>query len=346
MNARSRSDVEIAEYSPRDDDEAVELERRCPQGGRLRLMFRRTSFRPRSALYPEWRIWTARIAGRLVGVTACAIKRAELFGRPVHAGFAYDLRVDPAWRGAGIARRLMDVAHAWAFERAELGYTYSVAGNDVAEHLIGSFGATPAGGYEYLIVPTARTWPSPEPVRISAEEAYDRHLAREGPFDLHPQPDFPLMGPGYVRSWLTNAGGRDASCSAWNAAAVLAETLDRAPLEIRIARGLSRLPGLRRLRWPRIPGDGEVIRSWYLYDVTARSPVEARRLARSVTREARAAGIDWLYWIAPDGASWVPGVLADAPKLVSRRLPYLRMLQLRDAPGHGVRTAYVDVRDV
>lgn len=346
MSADSRLDLQIAEYSSRDDEEAVALECRCPQGGRLRLSFRRESFRLRSEMYREWQIWTARVAGKLVGVTASAIKNAELSGRSLRAGFAYDLRVDPAWRGSGIARRMMAVAHAWAFERAELGYTYNVAGNDLSAHLISSFGASPAGGYEYLILPAWRELPSAAPSRIPAEEAYERHIVAEGPFDLHTPPDFPLMRAGHVRSWRTAAGRREASCSAWNAAAVLGETLEAAPLEIRVARRLSRAPGLRRLRWPRIPDDGEAIRSWYLYDVTAQSEAAARSLARAVARDALAAGVDWLYWIAPRGASWVPGVLADAPKFASLRLPYVRMLQLRDAPAHQVRTAYVDVRDV
>jgi len=346
VNADRRRELQIAEYSPRDDDEAVALERRCPQGGRLRLSFRRDAFRLRSELYAEWQIWTARIGGRLVGVTASAIKTAALSGEPLRAGFAYDLRVDPAWRGAGIARRLMTVAHEWAFERAELGYTYSVAGNDVAERLISSFGASRAGGYEYLILPAWRELPCAEPDRIPVEDAYERHVAAEGPFDLHTPPDFPLMRAGHVRSWRTAAGRCEASCSAWNAGAILGETLETAPLEIRIARRLSRAPGLQRLRWPRIPDDGEAIRSWYLYDVTAQSAAAARSLARAVARDALAAGVDWLYWIAPSGAAWVPGVLADAPKIASLRLPYVRMLQLRDAPTHRVRRSYVDIRDV
>ncbi len=339
-------EVRIAPYSPEDDAEAIALERLCPQGERLRLSFRRRSFRLRSESFPEWQIWTARVGARLVGTTAAAIKPAELDGRPLRAGFAYDLRVDPACRGSGLARRLMAVAHAWAFERSELGYTYSVAENRVARHLIASFGAAPAGGYEYLVVPTGRGRHAPPARPISAAEAHERHLAVAGPFDFYTPPSFEHAATGYVRSWRTGHGGDEASCSVWDNGAILGETVEALPALLTLARLVGRAPGIRSLPIPHLPAPGERIRSWYLFDVSARSAGGIRSLVDVVSRHARDAGVDWLYWIAPDGSTWTDGVLAGAPGLASLRLRYVRMLQLRDGSTPRLRKAYVDVRDV
>ena len=346
MTGRDGGATHIARFRPTDDDEALDLERRCPQGRKLRLSFRRESFQLRSRSFSEWAIWTARDRGRLVGITASAIKPAELFGRRIRAGFAYDLRVDPDYRGQGIARRLMSVAHEWAFERAELGYTYTVADNRAAEHLISDFGADRSGSYEYLIAPACRELPFGDASTISPEAAHQRHLDREGPFDFYTPPDWDRMRTGHVRSWLVGKGPDSASCSAWDNSAILGETIEAVPLSVQTARLASRLPLLRLRSWPHFPRAGEAIRSWYLFDVTAASSAAAWTLARAVAREAMECGVNWLYWIAPDDVSWKEAVLADAPRLASLRVRYLRMLQHRDSPAQVIGKSYVDVRDV
>src|SRR4029453_15041371 len=60
----------IGGYSPEKSEEALALERLCVQGISYRLSFRRSTFHRRAENFPEWRIFTARLEGRLVGVAA------------------------------------------------------------------------------------------------------------------------------------------------------------------------------------------------------------------------------------------------------------------------------------
>jgi len=152
--------VVIGVYSPEESEEALALERLCVQGISYRLSFRRSTFHRRAENFPEWRIFTARLEGRLVGVAAGAVKEVLLHGQPTRASFFFDLRVHPAFRGRGIARRLAVEAKAWGRARASFSYTYTLADNRVARHLAEVFGGVASicarGSLTRPLPPTAR----------------------------------------------------------------------------------------------------------------------------------------------------------------------------------------------
>jgi GNAT superfamily N-acetyltransferase len=338
----------LGTYAPAESEEALALDAACAQGGSLRLSFRRPSFHARAAAYPEHVILTARLDGRLVGTLAVTAKPVELLGRPARAAFAFDLRVHPAARGRGIALSLAREGLAWAEQHAELTYAYSVDENRAAARVCELMGLVDAGGYAYLVCPSASLSSPGEGAReVAYEEAHAAFVAAAGPFDLHADPGFHPGDTGYVGSWLSCTRDGVAGCSAFSHRATLAEVVEGLPVPLRAARALADtgLPWPRQ--WPRLPRDGEALRSWYVFDAFASGPAVAVGLVRHVAREARERGIDWCHVVHTGRDAWVPAVRAELPRLFSPVLRY-RLLARRfgRTPLARLDRLHVDVRDL
>ncbi|MBS1110876.1 MAG: hypothetical protein H6Q88_2868 [Anaeromyxobacteraceae bacterium] len=338
----------LGTYAPRESDEALALDALCTQGGALRLSFRRSTFHRRAESYPDHVILTARLDGELVGTLAVAAQPVDFLGRPARGAFAFDLRVHPGARRRGIARDLAREGLAWAERRADLVYAYTVDDNRAAARVCALMGMVEAGRYAYLACPTASLPPPRRPLRpVSAEEAHAAFVSAEGPFDLHAAPVFRPGAEGYVGSWLWRDGDEVAGASAFCPRTILAEVVERLPWPLRAARTLARagLPWPRR--WPRVPEDGEELRSWYLFDAFATSPERAVDAVRHAAVQARARGIDWCHVIHTPRAGWVEAVRRELPRLFSPVVRYRLLLRRFDgAPVAPLARLHVDVRDV
>ncbi len=340
--------VVVGDYRPEDSPEAIELERACsqPQGSGLRLSFRREVFHARAGLFASHRLFTARLAGRLVGVVAAAVKSAVLLGRPCRAGFGFDLRVHPDLRGRGLGARLLGIAHSWAAEGADFTYTYTSGNNPTAARLALRAGPE-AGGFAYLVYPAYRRLPVvAPPVAATAEEVHAEMLGRAGPFGLHFDPFDAGPLRGLAGSWLLRAGGAVAGCSAWSGRGVLAEVVEQMPWGLRLARGALRYLAPARRAWPRIPDEGEELRSWYLFDAFAGSVEAGRHLLRAVAAEARERGVDYCYLIHGGGEAWVEAARRDVPRPFAPLVPYRLFVSAPGRPASRIGRLCVDVRDL
>lgn len=343
--------LEIGRYSPADETELLELERLCPQGTRLRLGFRRPTFRRRAESFDDWAIFTGRVDGRLIAVSAAATKPALLFGAPAKAAFGFDLRVHPAFRGRGIGERMTRAGAEWSARRADLVYSWIATGNGASRTVLDRIRARPGARYRYLVCPTYRARPPELPVRpADPGEVHETHVRTAGPFDLYTDPGVDRGTEGHVGSWVAEHGGMAAGCSAWDNSHVLAEVVERLPRPLRLAGAAIRSWPFDRPRLPHIPEPGTPLRSWYLHDFFARDPRAARSLIRHVALEARAAGIDFLHLVhLPDQADPVRAVRADYPRFLAPVLHYEMLTapeEGRSGDGPRVRTAYVDIRDL
>ncbi len=337
----------LGDYRPSDSDEALALERLCAQGGHVRLSFHRSTFHRRAENFAEHRILTARAAGQLVGVNAAAVKRASIGGRPVAAGFGFDLRVHPRWRGCGVGRRLFEVACGWALSRAELAYTFTVAGNRPARGLVGQYGVD-VGGYAYLAYPAFRVRPvATAPSEVDAREVHAEMLRTAAPFDLAFDPFDEDRCSEVVGAWLLRRGRAVAGCSAWSNRAILAEVVERIPRWARLVRHVQdRLPP-GALGLPTLPAPGEELRSWYLFDFFATDPAAARDLVRHVAATAMARGVAWCHLPFVEGDDWIRAVRGDVPRLIAPVLRYRMLVRRADgARPEPIRRPYVDVRDL
>ncbi len=337
----------LGTYRPEESDEALALERRCTQGTSYRLSFWRPTFHRRAEAYPEWRIVTARLEGSLVGLVAGAIKPVELRGEPMPAAFFFDLRVHPAFRGRGVARRLTAEIRAWASARADLAYTYAMADNGPAAGLVRLFGGVDVGGYAYLVYPTYRRWPASPGLAAASFEEVHRAMKRAcGPFDLYARPEWRPGESGYAGSWMVRRGDDLAGCSAWSHQEVLAEVVESVPWGVQVADRVTRSWPFRLAPWPHLPRPGERLRSWYLFDCFATDAALARTLMRQVTRQAREQGLDYCYVIHGPRNHWIRALRADVPRLFAPMLPYRLWADLPLHLSGPLDRLYVDVRDL
>ncbi len=109
---------------------------RCPQSGdggglandRTPDFFRRSSPFARSSV-----LAVEDGTGATVATVTVASKQVRIAGREVRAGYVFDLAVDPAARGTGLAGRLLrqgeEQALAWG---AELLYAHVMSGNEAS----------------------------------------------------------------------------------------------------------------------------------------------------------------------------------------------------------------------
>lgn len=339
--------IELGVYTPAMSDEALALEKLCVQGSAYRMSFHRSTFHRRAENYPEWRIFTARVGGRLVGLTAAAIKDVTLLGAPTRATFYFDTRVHPAMRGRGVGRQLGVAADAWGLERASFAYTYTLAENRVAARLAQRFGAVLSGGYSYLVYPVYRRREARCRPEVAAfEEVHAGILSFSPPFDLYANPACRPGSGGYVGSRIVRRGTAVAGCSIWSNRGILGEVIEAVPLSLRIAAALLGRWPLRLARWPHIPAAGEELRSWYLFDFFATDAGLARDLMRHVANEAVEQGIDYCYLPHDPRDSWVGAVRSDVPRLFSPVIPYRLLIKQASGEPPRIDRVYVDVRDL
>ncbi|MCX5731705.1 MAG: hypothetical protein NTY18_10215, partial [Deltaproteobacteria bacterium] len=245
----------------------------------------------------------------------------------------------------GLGRRLFERAAGWGMERADLAYTYNVAGNQAARALASSLG-TEAAGYAYLVYPAYRRLASERPVfPATLAEVHAEMLRVEGPFDLYCDPFLEARMGGHVASWICESGPSRAGCSAWSNRGILGEVVEALPLPLALLGGALRAPGLRRLRVPRVPRAGEELRSWYLFDFFSTDAQAARDLLRTVAAEAMERGVDWLHVPLASGDERLGALRADVPRMFSTIVPYRMIVHEPDAAGPPIRRPYLDVRD-
>lgn len=339
--------LDIGLYEPRDSDEALELERQCPQGERFRLSFRRDTFHRRAENFPVWRIFTARLRGRLVGTSAVALKDAALLGHPVRASFYFDLRVHPEHRGRGIGGALSRAAWEWGRERSEFAYFYTVAGNRAARHMGRAIGGRELGGYSYLIYPVYRRRPVDlRPRESTFRDVHDAHLEIAPPYDFYSSPAPEGRASGYRESWLLRRGGETAGCSLWSNRGILGEVVESMPLSYRAAGAVMGSWPMRGLPLPHVPEPGEELSSWYVFDFFATDPGLSRGLMRHVADRALSQGIDYCHLPHDPGDPWVDAVRSDVCRLFAPVLPYRLVGRSTRGETPEIGRIYVDVRDL
>jgi GNAT superfamily N-acetyltransferase len=346
--AFSAEQVSYRPYRPEDSGAALELERRSAQGESFRLRFDRPWFHRRAENFDRWRLVTAWVSDRLVGIAGGALKSATWRGEPTQAIYIFDIRVAPEARRGKIGQRLIGELANWAAPEASFGYGYAVADNAASLAMTREWiGAEIGPACSFLVYPTYKAALPTKP----AEEAdpamvHKAHLAAEGPFDLYSDPTPAFASPAFVGSWRWSADKSEAGCSAWSNAEIFAEVVERLPGGLALAGALLRCWPLSALALPRIPAPGETINSWYLFDFHASDDASAIALVETVATEARRQGIDFCYIVHRTGNPLAEALRRPFPKLVAPVIPYMIIGNDGQAGGQLVHRPYIDIRDV
>lgn len=339
------AELELGLYTPEQSAEASALERACPQGHAYQLSFRRDTFHRRAENFARYRIVTARHAGRLVGIAAVALKEVCLASRRTQAAFYFDARVHPAWGDRGVAKAISRELATWARPQVEFEYCYALHDNGAVARVGARLGARPLGSYAYLVYPVCgRPQVNADVRELAPLDLHAQMRQHEGYFDLYSDPFSEGRARAVIASWMWESGRSRAGCSAWSNRGILGEVIEHMPWPMRLARAALRAEPLRRAHWPRVPADGEELRSWYLFDFFATDGDAARKLMQHVARAAMERGIDWCHVIHAPNASWIGPLRAQVPRAFA---PIVRYVLLGQATGiQRLERLYVDIRDV
>jgi ribosomal protein S18 acetylase RimI-like enzyme len=332
-------ELEIRPFSVADDEAAVALEAACVQGRSLALRFRRPSFAARSSVYDDAALLGGWLGDRLVGTVAAACKPVELRGRPLRATYFYDLRVHPDCRGRGYAHRLMKASRADMGAEAECHYVLVAGQNRAMLGLLESnyrYSKEASIPLTYVCLPVFRRRAARPAERVNPDTVRARHVdATQATF-------LPSYLPGRMRGFVARFAIAGAGCSVWTNADLLAGEVVRLPLPLR---ALARLrPALRPLvRLPEVPRPGEMVRSWFLYDLYADSADALRRLLDAVNDAALEQDRVVLYLLLQDTDPLLEWTRA--ARRLAFTFPY-RLLARGSRVPHRDDRVYLDVRDL
>ena len=332
-------DLRIAPFRGTDDPAACRLDRACVQGGSLAVRFSRPSFAARSEVYDDALILCAWAGSELAGTVAGAQKRVRLNGEAITAAYFYDLRVHPSFRTRGCARALIRAILDRMGNGADCVYILVAGQNERMLSLVGNRYRYP---YEVVLPLTYVCLPTYRPRRSSGHElaaAMDIWKEYVGLM----QPTFvPECDADRYHGRVASIRVDGAGCSIWSNERIMAEEVVRIPPVLRMLRASAKVLG-RIAPVPSVPADGSVVRSWYLYDLYARSEKALANLLGSANNLALEEGRTVVYTLLPERDDMIDWIRRY--QRIRFSFPYRMLIRGRIVPGADARV-YIDVRDL
>ncbi len=283
-----RNEFTIKEYSPSDNQAALELEERCPQGEELKISFHRKLFHQRSEMYKEHVILTGFYNRKLVAVVAGAVKEILVDKKKVKAGHFYDLRVDPEFRKLKlrIAQKMCREVVSRISPKTDLIYCLIAGRNMRALHLVKrDFNPQAIIPFKYVVNPVYKQRGVKSILKDSGYEEVHKNFLKYYPdLDFYCLPDFDRLF-GYVRSYGIDSDRGEAGCSIWSSKDILGERVENVPKKFKRLRILLRIISLF-MKTPQVPRKGETLDSWYVFDFYASNEESAKELFFHVNNEA------------------------------------------------------------
>ncbi len=285
--------LNFAPFTPQDDESALALEGLCVQGKSLSLRFHRPSFKTRSLQYEHSKIVCAKDGKKLIGIIAGALKPVKLRGQIIEVLYVYDLRVHPDYRRQGVGKKLCAVLVEDLGKQASCLYTLIHGQNNRTYSLAHRyFEPDVAVPLTYVVLPVYKRFKAGDTSGSTSSLLVHEQYLRANP-DAEFLPGFdPGKLTGYVDSFLHKE--KHTGCSIWTNEHILAEQVMRIPAYMEVLRILS---GPLRMFWklPSIPKTGQILQSWFLFDIFADNPQSFRSLLQAVINSALDQEKDFIY---------------------------------------------------
>ncbi len=335
------SDISIVPFTPADEKAALHLEELCTQGRALCLRYRRPSFKIRSSLYANSKIYCAKLGTKLVGITAAALKPVKLHGHTINALYGYDLRVHPNYRRKGIGKKLGEAQIHDLGKNADCIYTLVHGQNNRAYSLVTQyFSPDVVIPLTYVVLPVYKKFRNENKCHFSsADQIHQQYISNTGQREF--TPDFNLDKQiGHVNS--LNIEGCGAGCSIWTNENILAEQIMRIPNLFNMLRFMC-APLRLFYKLPVIPKPGEILQSWFLYDLYAEDFSSLQKLLKAAIHLAIDYHKDFLYILLQETdplLNWIR-----RSKLRVFTFPYFFLAKGRNCPSPQDRI-YIDIRDL
>jgi len=335
----------IREYIPSDNQAALRLEKRCPQGKELQISFHRQSFHKRSEMYGDYAILVGLYEEKLVSIVAGAMKQILIEGKEIRAGYFYDLRVDPDYRSLRmkIAKKMCMHITKKISSKADLVYCMIAARNLRALHLIKRYyDAKAIIPFKFLVHPVYKKRRGGSIEVVDFGEAHERYLRHNPDRNFYCSPDLKNLS-GYVRSYRLDSSSGEAGCSLWSSKEILGERIESVPNKYktigRISKVISPL-----VKTPHIPEKDESLDSWYLFDFYASTPASARELFLKINNVALQHRKTYIYLPIQETEDFFP-VLKKSCWKFAPVVDYFVLANGKELPQNKAKM-YIDIRDL
>lgn len=270
----------IREYLLSDNQAALQLEERCPQGEELKISFHRKSFHQRSEMYKDYLILAGYYDKKLVSLVAGAVKEILINRKKVKAGYFYDLRVDPDYRRLKlrIAQKMSNLIVSKISSKADLIYCMIAGRNLRALHLVKRYyNAQVIIPFKYIVNPVYKSRRVKSSLKESKFEKVHKNFLKYNPsLDFYCSPNKERLY-GYVNSYILESSSGEAGCSIWSSKEILGERIESIPKKYRTLQLLFKVIS-PFMKTPYIPKKGEALDSWYLFDFYASDYKSAKEL--------------------------------------------------------------------
>jgi len=336
----------IREYLPSDNQEALRLEERCPQGEELKISFHRKSFHHRSEMYKDYLILAGYYDRKLISIVAGAIKEILINRKKIKAGYFYDLRVDPEYRKLKlrIAQKMCEAIYSRISPQADLVYCLIAGRNLRAIHLVKRYYNTKVIiPFKFIVNPVYKR----RKVRATLRESkYDKihknFLKHNSCLDFYSPPDLNYLY-GYIRSYSLESSGGEAGCAVWSSKEILGERIESIPRKYKSLQFLFRTFS-PFIRTPYIPREGETLDSWYLFDFYASNEECAKELFLNINNIALQEGKNYIYLPLKETDKFYP-LLRKCCWKYSPVIDYFILTGGKVSPPEN-SDIYIDVRDL
>jgi hypothetical protein len=241
-----------------------------------------------------------------------------------------------------VATRLVEALLADIGDQMDCIYTLISGENEPSVALAREFvGMKTTIDLTYAVLPVYRKLEEQEGHHsVSASELHRKYLVSSHGIDFTPEfNERHLLGYiGSVAVGETTAAG----CSFWTNENLLAEQVASVPCRFRVMRilGAAARPFFRQ---PHIPRPGEIIRSWFLFDLFAENKNALMNLLTTANNMALCQNRHFLYALLQDTDPLLSWVMESGRKVFL--LPY-RFLAKGRAVASQTERIYIDVRDL
>ncbi len=339
MQVNLPRDFSIGAYKPEDNLACIELERNCPQGEKFRAYIGRSEFRARAMQFAEFRIDILKHESLIIGVICSAKREINVRGKTKLAGYVFDRRIHPDFRGRGLGTLLLKNTIMKNIGMG-LDFTYCVITGDNPDLQRESL-YHQLGRYEYIYWPVYRNFKiSTVWNECNIRENHEFARAHNGPFDFYTdlcKEDLPPLG------FLKSLRSKHAGCSIWDGKDIHQNVVVRIPRLYEIMRTLLKFwPGsLRNLH---VPSIGEHLREWTVFDFWASTAKDAKDLARHINNLAKKNNINFVSFLTNRTFPHAQALRTVNGALITLAIPIIAV-EIGSKSMPPLENIYPDVRD-
>ncbi len=329
----------IDEYRPEDNLACIELERNCPQGESFRAYIDRLNFPVRAMQFAEFQIDVFKYDSRIIGVICSAKREIKIRGKTKLAGYVFDRRIHPEFRGRGLGTLLLKNTVTKNMKRG-LDLTYCVISGDNPDLQRESL-YHQVGGFTYIYWPVYRNFSlNADWSECDLLKNHELARAHNGPFDFYTNP---CEGNRPLNGFLKSLQAKNAGCSIWDGKDLHQNVVLRIPRIYPVLRYLLKFwPGsLRNLH---VPTRGEHLREWTVFDFWASSVCEAINLAMHVNNLAKENKVHFVSFLTNTKFAYARALRSVNGALLTQVIPVV-VAEIGSNSLLPFENIYADIRD-